>query len=65
MNKCEYCNKPVKFPLPIHPDCARIWLRGWYASSGENKNKNKFAFVFMGVVLLVLIIKGVIQWIIQ
>lgn len=36
---CEYCNKPVDAPLPIHPECARIWLKGWHARDAAERYK--------------------------
>ena len=32
MNTCEYCEKSTGDSLmPIHEECALIWLRGWHA----------------------------------
>jgi len=30
-SECEYCGEMVEYPLPIHPKCAEIWLRGYHA----------------------------------
>lgn len=35
---CGYCGEPVDYPLPIHPKCGEIWLRGWHAREEAERN---------------------------
>ena len=35
--KCEHCGDPVEPPLPIHPKCGEIWLKGWHAREAAER----------------------------